>query len=148
MLLAAMFCGISYAQEEEKVETAPGIDLTKTPWLEGVTLPAKLQGVSPTIPMNITLDNGKAIPATLTEDIPISVIADTAIYDPMPPESPDAPNAEWVAKEPVTQWYFDDWELNKSTMAAQIPGAAPNSSQIIPLNPTGNGTVSCLYHEE
>ena len=29
-------------------------------------------------------------------------------------------------------------------MAAQIPGSAPNSSQIIPLNPTGNGTVSCF----
>lgn len=140
MLLAAAVCGMSYAEEKTK----PEIDVEKTPWLKGVELPAKLQGVSPTIPMKITLDNGQPIPATLTEDIPISVVADTGIYDSKPPKTEEAPGAEWVAKEPVAQWWFDDWEINKSTPAAAKAGAAPNAREITPLNPTGNGTVTCF----
>ena len=130
-LLMTAICGYGFAQ-----------DLSKTPWLKGVTISPYLSEPSPTLKMNIYGDNGESIPATLTEDIPVLVTSESSIFDDEAPQSAETPNAYWVSP-PIVSWFFVDWETNKNTPASVTAGVAPNQRYILPRNPTGRGAVTC-----
>ena len=80
---------------EDAAATKPS---TEAPWLEGVTIGEHPEDLSPVLPMKISLDSGEPIPATLTEDIPLNVVAVSAIFDPEPPSTYNGvqiPNPSW-----------------------------------------------------
>ena len=137
LVASVCICGMSYAQEDYSTPN--------TPWLKDVKISPYLTEPSPTLPMQIFAENGKSVPATLTEDIPILVMAETAIFEPNPPESSKGvilPNSRWEEK-PVINWYFVDWETNKNTPAILDSQLAVNQMYIKPKNPTGKGAITC-----
>ncbi|EKD81373.1 MAG: hypothetical protein ACD_39C01839G0004 [uncultured bacterium] len=136
-----MFGSMVSAQEPSG---AP-VNLEKTPWLKGVELSPYPTDLTPTLPLAIYLENGEAIPATVTEDIPIVLVADTAIFDNDPPthaNDQEIPNPRWDASTAVS-WYFVDWEKNKNFNASTTQGLAANQMVVIPTTPTGKGSVTC-----
>lgn len=141
--LTALLSGATFvfAQDQEvKDYSSP-----ETPWLKGVTIGPKPLDLSPVLPLKIYLENGETIPATLTEDIPITVVADTTIFDPEPPteyKGTPIPNPVW-AKNAAISWFFIDWETNKNTPARSEQELALNQMVITPLNPTGKGAITC-----
>lgn len=119
-------------------------NVEKAPWLKGVEISPYPVDISPVIPMKIFADNGEQIPAVLTEDVPIAVMADTAIFDPAPPGSykgQDIPNPKWE-DNPAVSWFFIDWEQNKN-FPAQTEGLAANQMVIVPTTPTGKAAITC-----
>ncbi len=117
----------------------------EAPWLKGVEISPYPTDISPVIPLKIYADNGEAIPATLTEDIPFVVVADTTIFDPEPPteyKGQHIPNPEWVENSAVS-WFFIDWEKNKNFKASTTQRLAINQMEIVPLSPTGKGAITC-----
>jgi len=69
------------------------------PWLDGVTTKKHHDRLSPVVPLNIYLSNGDAVPATLTEDIPVSLIAETKLFNPSPPvkaNGVEIPTPIWI----------------------------------------------------
>ena len=136
-----MFGSMVMAQEPSG---AP-VNLEKTPWLKGVELSPYPTNLTPTLPLAIYLENGEAIPATLTEDVPVVVVADTAIFDAEPPSKAndqEIPNPRWDATTAVS-WYFIDWEKNKNFNASATQGLAANQMVVTPTTPTGKGAVTC-----
>ncbi len=136
-----MFSSTVSAQEPTR---AP-VNLEKTPWLEGVDLSPYPTDLTPTLPLAIYLENGDPIPATVTEDIPLILIADTTIFDKEPPthaNGQEIPNPRWDALTSVS-WYFIDWEKNVNFIASVTPGLAANQMMVIPTTPTGRGAVTC-----
>jgi len=115
------------------------------PWLAGVTTSPHHSKLSPVVPMKITLSDGNPIPATLTEDIPISVVAETSLFNPEPPTkagNTEIPNPVWM--HPVSiSWYFVDWEKNKNNRASSSQAHAINEMVITPLSPTGKAAITC-----
>jgi hypothetical protein len=114
-------------------------------WLEGVNIPAKPADISPVVPLKIYMNNGEPIPATLTEDIPIAVVADTSLFDPDPPSEyngEEIPNPRWISKAAIT-WLFIDWEKNENVQASSSQPLALNQMIVKPLNPTGKGAITC-----
>ncbi len=115
------------------------------PWLEGVTIGPHPAELSPIVPMKIYMENGEAIPATLTEDIPITVVADTSIFEPYPPaeyKGQEIPSPSWMRNAAIS-WFFVDWEANKNTPASTTYAVAVNQMVVTPLNPTGKGAITC-----
>ncbi|MDD3147321.1 MAG: hypothetical protein PHD82_08470 [Candidatus Riflebacteria bacterium] len=142
LLLAAIIAVLSGSTAVSAQETTAS---TETPWLEGVTIGPKPTELSPVVPMKIYLENGEAIPATLTEDIPITLIADTVLFDENPPthaNGVEIPNPQW-SRKPAISWFFIDWEKNKNTAASTTVDLAVNQMIVTPLNPTGKGAISC-----
>ncbi|MBU1107828.1 MAG: hypothetical protein KKB51_14235 [Candidatus Riflebacteria bacterium] len=129
-----------FAQDAANTGSSKG-----TPWLEGVTIGEHPTELSPVLPMKIYLENGEAIPATLTEDVPITLVADTAIFDPAPPveyNGVEIPNPLWVRNAAVS-WFFIDWETNKNTSASSTQQLALNQMVVTPVRPTGKGAITC-----
>jgi len=125
--------------------SAQDTDNKETPWLKGVTIGPHPLDLSPVLPLKIYQENGEAIPATLTEDVPITLVADTAIFDPEPPseyKGTEIPNAKWTRNAAVS-WFFIDWEKNKNVAASSTQPMALNQMVVTPLNPTGNGAITC-----
>jgi hypothetical protein len=117
----------------------------ETPWLKGVEISPYPTEISPVIPLKIYLDNGEPIPATMTEDVPVVVVADTTIFDPTPPaeyKGEEIPGPKWV-KSAAVSWFFIDWEKNKNFQASASQVLALNQMEIVPLMPTGRGAVTC-----
>lgn len=117
----------------------------ETPWLEGVTIGPHPEELSPVLPLKIYLENGEAIPATLTEDVSITLVADTAIFDPEPPSEYNGieiPSPKWTRNAAVS-WFFIDWEKNKNVAASSAQQLAVNQMVVTPLNPTGKGAITC-----
>lgn len=120
-------------------------DLEKTPWLKGVEISPYPVDISPVIPLKVFAENGEAIPATLTEDVPLIVVADTTIFDPAPPaeyKGQQIPNPRWE-ENPAISWFFIDWEKNKNYMASVTEPLAANQMVIMPTTPTGKGAITC-----
>ena len=116
------------------------------PWLEGVTIGPHPQKISPVIPMKLYMDDGNSIPATLTEDIPVTLIAETSLFDkdtPAKSNGKEIPNPRWIRK-PAISWYFVDWEKNKNQLASCKENLAINQMIVTPLSPTGKGAITCF----
>ncbi|PKL50460.1 MAG: hypothetical protein CVV42_02900 [Candidatus Riflebacteria bacterium HGW-Riflebacteria-2] len=127
-----------YAQDDATKKETP-------PWLEGINMPPHPENLSPVMPLKIFMENGEAIPATLTEDIPITLVADTAIFDAEPPaqyNGSDIPNAKW-SRNAAVSWFFIDWEKNKNVPASSTQQLALNQMVVTPINPTGKGAITC-----
>jgi hypothetical protein len=136
-----MFGSMVSAQEPSG---AP-VNLEKTPWLKGVEISPYPTDLTPTLPLKIFLENGEAIPATVTEDVPLILVADTTIFDDDPPthaNDQEIPNPRWDASTAVS-WYFVDWEKNQNFNASVTQGLAANQMVVIPTTPTGKGAVTC-----
>lgn len=142
VLFVAMVVGLSgsmplYGQEP--------ISKIETPWLEGISIGPHPADLSPVLPLKIYMENGEAIPATLTEDVSITLVADTAIFDPEPPaeyNGTEIPDGKWTRNAAVS-WFFIDWETNKNVAASSTHQLALNQMVVTPLNPTGNGAITC-----
>lgn len=136
-----LFGAIVSAQEPSG---AP-VNLEKTPWLKGVEISPYPVDLSPVIPLKIFAENGEPIAATLTEDIPIVVMADTRIFDPAPPaeyKGQEIPNPRWE-KNAAVSWFFIDWEKNQNFPAQTIEGLAVNQMSVVPTTPTGRAAITC-----
>ena len=134
----------SMVSAQEPPAGAPA-NLEKTPWLKGVEISPYPTDLTPTLPLAIYLENGEAVPATVTEDVPLVLVADTAIFDNDPPthaNETEIPNPRWDAAVAVS-WYFIDWEKNQNFNASTTPGLAANQMVVIPTTPTGKGAVTC-----
>lgn len=141
IVTAVVLFGSTVSAQEPSAAPA---NLEKTPWLKGVEISPYPVDISPVIPMKIYADNGEQIPAVLTEDVPITVMADTAIFDPAPPSSykgQEIPNPRWE-DNPAVSWFFIDWEQNKN-FPAESEGLAANQMVIIPTTPTGKAAITC-----
>lgn len=140
LLLVLFFALVSVvlpAQEKASTDEAP--------WLKGVEISPVPKDISPVIPLKIYGGDGSPIPATMTEDVPITVMCDSTIFDPDPPveyKGQEIPNPLWVAN-PTVSWYFIDWEKNKNHMASTTHEVALNQMVIMPVNPTGKGAITC-----
>ncbi len=142
LALLLLLAGAGAAVAEDAAATKPS---TEAPWLEGVTIGEHPEDLSPVLPMKISLDSGEPIPATLTEDIPLNVVAVSAIFDPEPPSTYNGvqiPNPSW-RRNPAISWFFIDWEKNRNTPASTTHELAVNQMVITPLNPTGRGAITC-----
>jgi hypothetical protein len=141
-VLLGFVCLSSFAfAEEDKDYSCP-----KTPWLKNVKISPYITEPSPTIPLNIFGENGMPIPATITEDMPIMVMAESAIFEPYPPDHDrgvDLVNSRWDEK-PVMNWYFADWELQRNTNASISEELAINQAIIVPTRPTSKGAILCF----
>ena len=115
------------------------------PWLNGVTVGPHPSKLSPVVPMKLYLENGDPLPATFTEDVPISVIADTSLFEDEPPAKAngvDIPNPKWLRKVSIS-WYLTDWETHKRSLVSYSQPHASNEMVIKPLTPTGIGSIIC-----
>lgn len=145
LLLAAIIAAFSGSVAISAQETTESKASGATPWLEGVTIGPKPTDLSPVLPMKISMENGEAIPATLTEDIPLTLVAETALFDENPPTQANGveiPNPQW-SRNPAISWFFIDWEKNKNFSASTTLELAVNQMVVTPLNPTGKGAISC-----
>lgn len=132
------------AQEPTAGAQAPAIDTAKTPWLEGVTIPTQPPHVSPLVPVDIAGENGGPVPATISEDIPILLTANSDVFAEKPPASwkgTDLPDAEWTGR-PSVRWFFEDVGKNRSTLASATEDLAENQMKVVPLDPTLSGAVT------
>jgi len=132
------------AQELAAGAQPPVIDTSKTPWLEGVNIPTKPPHVSPLVPVDIAGEGGNPVPATISEDIPILLTANSEIFGEKPPASwngTDLPDAEWTGRASV-RWFFDDVTKNRSTLASVSDELPENQVKVIPLDPTTSGAVT------
>lgn len=131
---------VLYAEEE-----IPSYELEGAPWLKGVTIGPVPTELSPVVPMQIFLESGEPIPATLTEDIPLNVVADTALFDPTPPskyKEQVIPNPVWTKNVSIA-WHLIDWEANVTTIASSSLPLAANQMEVVPITPTGRGAIVC-----
>lgn len=142
-LLWAMPSGV-VAQEPAPEPAAPVIDTSKTPWLEGVSIPNKPSAPSPVVPADITGPDGSPFPATLTEDLPVLLSATSDVFADKPPSSwngTELKDAEWTGK-PSIRWFFEDIRKNLSTLASASEELPENQMRVTPLDPTRAGAVT------
>ncbi|NCB38845.1 MAG: hypothetical protein EOM80_08755 [Erysipelotrichia bacterium] len=121
------------------------VDVEKTPWLKGVEISPYPVDLSPVLPLKIYLENGEPVPATVTEDIPLTVVAETSIFDPEPIaeyKGQPIPNPRWE-DNPAVSWFVIDWEKNKNFMATVQEPLAINQMVVVPTTPTGKGAITC-----
>ncbi len=132
------------AEEPAAGAQPPVIDTSKTPWLEGVSIPTQPPHVSPLVAADIVGEGGNSVPATISEDIPILLTANSEIFGEKPPASwngTDLPDAEWTGRASV-RWFFDDVAKNRSTLASVSDDLPANQVKVIPLDPTTAGAVT------
>ncbi len=136
---------VSAQEPQTGAPAAASENLEKTPWLKGVTISPYPVDLSPVLPLKISADNGEPLAATMTEDMPFMVQADTAIFEDAPPaeyKGQPIPNPRWE-ENPAVSWFFIDWEKNKNHMASVSQPLALNQMVVIPTMPTGKGAVTC-----
>ena len=136
---------VSAQEPQTGAPAAAPVNLEKTPWLKGVEISPYPVDISPVIPLKISAENSEPIPATMTEDVPLTVIAETAVFDEAPPaeyKGQPIPNPRWE-ENPAISWFFIDWEKNKNHMASVSEPLAANQMVIIPTTPTGKGAITC-----
>ncbi|HOY65757.1 MAG TPA: hypothetical protein PLP29_02650 [Candidatus Ozemobacteraceae bacterium] len=132
------------AQEPTPEAAAPVIDTSKTPWLEGVSIPNKPLVPSPVVAADIMGPDGNPFPATLTEDLPVLLSATSEIFADKPPAAwngTDLKDAEWTGK-PSVRWFFEDIRKNRSTLASASEELLENQMKVTPLDPTRAGAVT------
>ncbi len=120
-------------------------DLEKAPWLKGVEISPYPVDISPVIPLKIYSPDGEPLPATMTEDVPFMVVADSAIFDVAPPseyKGQEIPNPRWVEK-PAISWFVIDWEKNVNSHAETQEILPLNQMVIVPTTPTGRAAITC-----
>lgn len=142
LFLVAMLVTLGFSANAE--ETAPNVNLEKTPWLKDVTLPMRPIKFSPVIPMKLYSEDGKPVPKELTEDEPIVLQADSGIfYDPpVHYDGVDIMNPSWEAN-PSINWQVIDWEKNRNTTCAVSAEQPQNCMVVIPTSPTKRGAITC-----
>lgn len=117
----------------------------KPRWLTGVTTSEHHSKLSPVVPMKFFLPNGDQLPATFTEDVPVTVLAETSLFEDNPPAKAlgvDIPNPKWLRKVSIS-WYINDWETKKKTRISSSRQNAVNEIVVTPLNPTGKAAIMC-----
>lgn len=146
LIIAAAFLfvgGPLFAQGGAPLTEA--IDETATPWLKGVEISPYPTDITPVLPMSFYLDDGSAIPATLTEDIPFMVTAESAIFDEAPPAADNGaeiPNPAWSDK-PAINWHVIDWEQNTNIRCDTKKSISRNQMLVKPTFPTSRGAITC-----
>jgi|GEM_PF-641037 len=146
-LLIAFLSAPIFAQDQETSQgdkSASKIDPEKTPWLQGVTLPPVPVGPAPIYTVDISGVNGSPLPATLSEDIPIYLSAQSEIFGNTPPGSwkdQHLTNVEWSGATSI-HWFFDDVRQNKSMLASCEENLPMNQMKVTPLDPCSKGAVS------
>ena len=139
-LISVSLMLLAQANDQNAAETNDG-----PKWLKGVTISPYPEELSPVLPCKIYDGNGGPVPGTFTEDVPITVMADSKIFENLPPseyKGKPIENSVWADKVAVS-WFFIDWEENKNTEASTTYDVAANQMVITPLNPTGKGAVTC-----
>ena len=140
LVIAFSLFGMSLMAEDPAGSSTEG-----APWLKGVEISPVPVDISPVIPLKIYAEDGGQLPATMTEDVPFTVMCDSTIFDPNPPaeyKGQEIPNPRWESN-PSPSWYFVDWEKNKNHMASTTVEVALNQMVVTPLMPTGKGAVTC-----
>lgn len=139
LALLSFLCVNANAQE-----TAPGIDVEKTPWLKGVNLPMRPIKFSPVIPMKLYGEKGNPVPKELTEDEPIILQADSGIFfdPPVSYEGVDILDPKWE-DNPSINWQVIDWEKNKNTTCRATSEVPINGMVVVPTSPTNRGAITC-----
>lgn len=126
-------------------ETSEDIDLSKTPWLKGVSIGMRPTEITPVIPMKLMQPDGTPIPSEITEDEPILLHADTAIFDETPPSQDNGveiPNPTWEEKASIN-WQLIDWEVNRNTTCPSNSEYPINQMLVVPSSPTARGAITC-----
>ncbi|MDN5279506.1 MAG: hypothetical protein PWR01_3471 [Clostridiales bacterium] len=144
LLITALLILVTSALSAEEPAYG-GFSAEEAPWLKGVEISPIPKDISPVIPLKIYAENGEAVPATLTEDIPVTLLCESTIFDPEPPaeyKGQEIPNPRWETN-PSPSWYFIDWEKNKNFMASTTHQVALNQMIVTPLMPTGKGAITC-----
>jgi hypothetical protein len=119
-------------------------DRSKTPWLEGVSIPPHPPLPSPTFPAEIMMPDGSGLPASLSEDVPFVVSVQSDIFGAAPPTEwagKSYPKAAW-AGNPSVRWFLDDVSKNSSTLASAEEVLPMNQMKITPLQPMETGGVT------
>lgn len=130
-------CSLAYAQESSR------------PWMKGAEdTPVRPLIPAPVIKMIITDEKGQKLPSEVSEDVPITVMANSDIFFDEPVEKSITRNytflqPQWLDK-PSTFWYINDWKKNKATPASTTYNVAPNQMVIIPTTPAEKGALSCF----
>lgn len=144
--------GLISAEEQDETEKtkAPVINEEKTPWLKGVTLPPVSNRPAPILPAKIFGGDGGPVPSTFTEDVPVLLSVDSAIFAESPPtefKGNSFPKSEWTLL-PSVRWFFDDVKKNKSTLASVSELLPMNQIYVTPLDPTSLGGVSAMISRQ
>ncbi|NCB39682.1 MAG: hypothetical protein EOM80_13040 [Erysipelotrichia bacterium] len=145
ILLVAVIVCLSGAPALLAQDVADTKNSKDTPWLEGVTIGPHPTEISPVLPLKIYLENGEPVTATLTEDIPLVLVAESDIFASTPPveaNGEEIPNPRWIRNAAVS-WFFIDWEKNKNFSASTTQQLALNQMVVTPLQPTKKGAITC-----
>ncbi len=144
---------MGFAQTEEPAatteETTPSSQ-SDTPWLDGVDLPTQPPLPNPIYPCEISMGDGKPIPAVLTEDQPITVQANSDIFGEKPPSTwkdANLTNAQW-ARAASFNWQFTDMIRNRSFQASITENLPMNQIVIVPPSPTKEGSLIAFINRE
>ncbi len=132
------------AQDQVASSPSAGAASGKEPWLEGVTLPPVPEGPAPIYKIDFTLADGSPLPATLSEDVPVLMTAQSEIFGEKPPSSwkdQTLSNSAWT-KQTAIHWFFDDVAKNKSTLASCEEQLPANQMKVTPLDPCLKGAVT------
>jgi hypothetical protein len=100
---------------------------------------------SPIYKVDIVAADGTAVPASMSEDVPVDFVANSDIYGEKPVQEwqgQPMTNAEWTSTPVVTNWFFDDVAKNKSTQASVNEAMAPNRMRVVPIDPCAQGAVT------
>lgn len=141
LIIGICCCSSIYAQDES--------NSSKPPWRTGGEyLPVRPLIPNPVIKMTITDENGQQLPKEITEDVPLTVMANSDIFFDEPVEKSITRNftfhdPQWLEK-PSSFWFVNDWKKNKATPASTSYDVAPNQMVIIPTTPAEKGAISCF----
>lgn len=123
---------------------APAIDEAKTPWLKGVSISPTPAFPAPVVQVELLTGDGGALPATMSEDVPVLLTVQSPVFDANPPaewEGQPLANAQWAGQCSVN-WFFEDLGKNKSTQASCSEPLPLNQMRVTPLDPTNQGAVT------
>jgi hypothetical protein len=118
-----------------------------TPWLAGVDIPPVPSTPTPEFDVAIGLPDGAAIPATLTEDIPVTFRMISGIFGEQAPTSwQEQPltGAAWSEKAEVNL-YFNDLRKNTSSLASSTENG-DFCFTVTPTHPFADGAVNVFLN--
>lgn len=150
LLALAIVAGSAVTASAQAPETgnasgpAPAIDESKTPWLKGVSISPNPAFPAPVVPVELLTAEGTALPATMSEDLPILLSVQSPVFDAAPPaewEGQPLAGAQWTGQCSVN-WFFEDLGKNKSTQASCSEQLPLNQMRVTPLDPTQQGAVT------
>jgi hypothetical protein len=121
------------------------------PWMTNGSenVPEKPAIAAPIAKMVISSADGNPLPKVINEDEPLVVMANSDIFfdDPIT-KSIDSnyefSQAQWLSNKAEALWFINDWANNKSYRAKTKKVISPNQMEIIPVNPTDKGAISCF----